>query len=148
MMTIWEIVLSIIVICTTVASIRLGLIGFQRFETRKVIAFITAPGWCFFAFIFLLWKIGDFARGESSPLPWVAFTESYLRHGLLNGLLSGAIVVIAELWLFWIPASLWIKKHSEADRTKQIMARAINLLSGALLTQVANPVYKFIIYIF
>ncbi len=148
MMTIWAIALSFFVICTALASLRVGLIGFRRFETRRAIGFLTAPAWCLFLIMFLPWQIGEFARGENSPLPWATFTEANLRHGLFDGLLSATIVSIVDLWLFWIPASLWIGKHSEADKTKRIMARVINVLSGALLAQVANPVYRLMNFVF
>lgn len=146
MMTIWAIVCSFFCICTALASFRVGLIGFRRFETAKVLRFLTAPAWCLFVFIFVFWQIGEFARGENSSLPWEAFTEARLQHGLFEGLLSATIVLIVDLWLFWIPASLWIHKHSDADGTKRIMARVINLLLGVVLSQVANPIYRLMNY--
>ena len=146
MMTIWGIVFSFCCICTALASVRVGLIGFRKFEARKAFRFVTAPAWCLFVFMFLPWQIGEFARGENSSLPWEAFSGAYLRHGFFEGLLSATIVLIVDFWLFWIPSSLWIHKYSQADTTKRIMARVINLLSGALLTQIANSIYRWMDY--
>lgn len=142
MMTLWAIVLSFIIICTILSSVRVGVIGFRKIEARKLIAFLTHPAWCLFMIMFLPWQMGEFARGENSPLPWEAFAKNSLRHGVFDGLLSAAIVIAVLLWLFWIPASIWINKNPEADKTKRIMARTINILLGLLLTQVANPIYR------
>lgn len=142
MMFIWTIVLSFLVFFTLLTSIRLGIEGIIKLPTGKLINFSTSPAWCFSLIVFLPMQIGEFARAENSPLPWEAFAQANFRHGFFDGVLTATIVLVVDIWLFWVPANIWINKYSYADATKRIMARIINLLLGLILTQVANPIYR------
>jgi hypothetical protein len=144
-MPIWSIILAVLVIFTLLASIRLGLEGIVKFPTGKLFNFSTSRAWCLSLFIFLPWKIGEFARAGNSPLPWEAFAQANLRHGLFEGILTATIVLLVNIWLFWVPANIWVNKYPNTDTTKRIMARIINLLLGLLLTQVANPIYSLLV---
>ena len=139
----WTFTLNGALLLTLASSFRLGLEGHIDFPEDKFFKFITAKGWCYSLFIFLPWHIGAFARGETSPLPWEAFKQESLRHGFYNGLLAASIVLLVDLWLFWIPANIWINKKNDIDKKHRTMARLINLLGGLLLTTLNNPIYKF-----
>ena len=141
---IWPLTLSIIHIFPLLASIRLGLEGFVKLPTGKFFNFLTHKAWCLLLIIILPWQIGEFARAENSPLPWKAFVQANLRYGLFDAIFVAIIVLLVDIWLFWVPANIWINKYANADATRKLMARIINLLLGLILTLVANPIYKFL----
>jgi low temperature requirement protein LtrA len=68
--------------------------------------------------------------------------EETEQHGVFNGLIYATMVIFVDLWLFWIPAHLWITNRKENDRTKRIMARLLNFFAGLLLSTAWNPIYR------
>ena len=138
----WEIFISFLVLFTLTASIRLGLKGYIKFPKNKVLNFITTSRWCYSLIIFIPWLLGEFARAEISAFPWIAFIQSSSKHGLYDRIFSGTIVLLVDLWLFWIPSNIWINKHEDIDKQKRIMVRIINLLVGLILITASNPIYK------
>lgn len=138
----WTIFCVVLTIGTFATSIRLSLLGYINFPRKGIIGWLTNTNWCYSLFLYLPAFVGEFARVETSPLPWRAFIQESSRHGTWNGLLMAVIVTLIDLWLFWIPAHLWIQEQENIDRTKARMARLINLLGGLLLTTGSNPIYK------
>ncbi|ODS30054.1 MAG: hypothetical protein SCARUB_04840 [Candidatus Scalindua rubra] len=62
--------------------------------------------------------MGEFGRNESSPLPWVAFVDSYSRHGISDAFLALIGVVIVDLWLFWTPSQIYKTSILELNHDK------------------------------
>jgi hypothetical protein len=140
----WSIILNSVLIFSLVSSIRLGLEGHVNFPACKILKFIAAKEWCYSLFLFLPWHVGAFARGETSPIPWVAFRQECWRHGFYSALLAAGIVLLVDLWLFWVPANIWINRNKEIDKKHRMVARLINLIGGLLLVTLDNPIYKFL----
>ena len=139
-----EIVFSFLILFALLASIRLGLEGFVRFSENGILEFVTHEGWCWILFLIMPMWIGMFGRSESSPLPWIEFAKGSSQNGFFDAIIGAAIVLLADFWLFWIPANIWINKHKDSDKIKRRMARIINFLLGLMLASVANPFYSFI----
>jgi hypothetical protein len=124
------------------ASIRMAIRGCEEHPKSIPLRLLTHPGWCFLLLAALPHLAGAFARCETSPIPWETFSMECSRHGFLNGLFAVIEVLTVDLWLFWIPAHLWIMGSKNGDRGKRIMARVINVLVGMLILTPANPVYR------
>jgi len=65
-------------------------------------------------------------------------------HGFNNGIFAACSVLIADLWLLWIPANMWINNRPHLNKQKRYIARVINLLIGLLLMTASNPAIKFL----
>jgi hypothetical protein len=137
----------ILILCTLATTIRLSLP--MRFRPPssdgkffKMIIIITHPGWCFALLLFMPWFLGEFARGETSPLPWVAFMDESYRHGFFSGLFTFLVVVLVDLWLFWTTANVWIYTRDNIDKEKARMARIINISVGLVFVTIGNPIYQ------
>lgn len=137
---------SAILVCFLLASLRMATAGLLPAPKNKLLAFATATGWaipiCFCVFL----MAGDFAQQAMSPLPWVAFQEENVNHGIFSGLLAATAVIIADLWLLWIPAHLYLDKHPDADKRTQWLVRALNATLGMLLLTPYNPIHNLIIW--
>ncbi len=138
--------LMFVITIVLIASLRYTLEGFVVMPQNHIFRALMHPGWFVFLIIILPMHMGEFARSEASPLPWVQFSTLMFRHGLADAFIGTAMVLITDLWLFWIPANLLVMYHPDMDRHKHIMARAINFLTGLLLATPANPIYKIIEY--
>jgi hypothetical protein len=138
---IWAIAIAGAAACTLFASVRVALVGFQRPEQNPILRMIAADAWCWFLLLLIPMTVGSFARGEVSSLPWVAFSESFTRHGLIDGVTQAAIMTTVDLWLLWIPAHIFTN-HPDADARTRGLARFLNLAVGLLLMAKANPLYQ------
>ncbi len=103
---IWQFAISILFVFTLLATIRLSFEGILSFPDNRVVHFISSPYWCF-TLIILIGLVGEFGRDESSPLPWVAFANSYSKHGISDAILALIGLVIIDLWLFWTPSQIY-----------------------------------------
>jgi hypothetical protein len=128
-----QVLLAAVLICTFLASLRIALVGLGHPPDRRALGFLTNDYWCLSLFIFLPWHAGSFARGETSPLPWVAYVESAARHGTADGLFAAVTVLIVEMWLLWIPAHSYIRNRPGLDQRTIILVRCLNLAIGLLL---------------
>lgn len=138
------------------ASVRLALIGWipsaqngsVKFLTRngqysfELLKLVTWKGWCLLSLVLIPMYVGEFARSEASPIPWIEFADEHARHGLANGLLSSFSVCAVDLWLLWIPVNIWVSRHPQLNKTTKTMARVINALVGLLLMTPNNPIYR------
>lgn len=102
----WQFAIWILLIFTLLATIRLSFEGILSFPDNRVVRIISSPYWCF-SLIILIGLVGEFGRNESSPLPWVAFANSYSRHGISVAIFALIGVVIVDLWLFWTPSQIY-----------------------------------------
>ena len=98
--------------------------------------------WILSLIVFLPWHLGAFARQEISPIPWIAFSEAYARHGLIDGIFSLVIVVVIDMWLLFIPAHSYIVNRPDLDGRTVVIARLLNLATGLLLMTPGNPLYS------
>lgn len=136
--------MGVVVPCTLFASIRLAIYGGPSHSANRILHLISRDEWCISLLFLLPMLVGDFARGETSPLPWVAFTIASARHGFIDGLLGFVLVLVAELWLLWIPAHLYVTNRPSLERRTVVFARCLNLAVGLLLLTPHNPIYALI----
>jgi len=143
----WIIIAVVLLGYTLLASIYLALDGFVYLPKQREI--IEYPAFWYPLIIaiifFVAWMTGDFGRGEISPLPWEAFMDT--KDGVFWSIFVASMVIIADLWLLWIPANIWIndqkvKISKENSDSLFFMARVINLLVGLLLMTENNPAIK------
>jgi hypothetical protein len=99
----------------------------------------------FFGFIMVNISIGEFYRGEISPVPWIAFSESFAKHGLFDAIYSFFTVLMTDLWLFWTPSHHFIMSKEKEERVNGIYIRLFNFAVGLLLTIPSNPIIRLII---
>jgi len=141
------ILIYILFFSTSIVSFHLSVKGFLRITYPRVFNSIQGAISTFsflYLFMILPMLLGSFARGEVSPLPWVRFVEQSLRHGFADGFFSALTVLIVDLWLFWIPANIWVNRNPQADNLAKVLARIINVLVGLILVQSGNPIYQFL----
>ncbi len=124
---------------------------FLRLPNTLCVAVVIFHIICFvICFGIMIGTIGMFARGEMSPLPWIAFNTA---HGLLDAFITIIIILTTDLWALWIPSQLWIgfvKKHKYeyfsmktlCTKPVFIMARIINILFGLLIISENNIIYR------
>jgi len=142
-----HLVVWVVTPCALAATIKYSLTGWVKFPENPILKIVSNEKWLFSLLLFVPWLVGDFARGETSPLPWITFKE-YSRHGASSGALIAIIVVIVDLWLFWVPAQIYNEQHSQEPVEQRRLVRAVNFLVGLLLTTAGNPIYRFLIYLF
>jgi len=125
-----------------VASVRVAIVGLGRRHRSSILRAVSADGWCWPLALVIPMMVGSFARGEVSCWPWVAFSVSYARHGIIDAVTEIGIVIAVDLWLLWIPAHAYLASHSEADSRTRYLARFLNLTVGLLLMSQGNIVYQ------
>jgi hypothetical protein len=131
----------LLAILAFLSSLKFTFMGDEELE-NKLINLITHPGWSFSMFAFIPMFLGQFARGEASPIPWIEFMNELSTHGFLNGLLAIILVTAVDLWLFWIPGHLYIKSNPEIDKRFKYAIRFLNIATGLLLVTENNPIYR------
>ena len=99
----------------------------------------------FIVFIMLVVQAGELARGEISPLPWEAFSISYRRHGIVDGLASFFLMVTFLLWALLIPGHLKASSIKLATGKRPSYLYVINILIGLLLVTPGNPIYRLLV---
>lgn len=99
--------IPISLICTLVATIRLSVEGYFKFPDYGWIRFISSPYWCICLVLYAGWTIGDFARNESSAIPWVEFINKYSEGDIFSAIFYSLKTIITDLWLFWTPAQIY-----------------------------------------
>jgi len=146
----WVLIISLLFLAYVLpVSIFLALDGFIRLPKQKELREeLNDFGYFFFLLLILIaivgMAVGEFYRNEISLLPWRAFIFVSKMHGFNNGIFAACSVLIADLWLLWIPANMWINNRPDLDKQKRYLARVINLLIGLLLMTASNPVIKFL----
>jgi len=146
----WVLIISLLFLAFVLpVSICLALDGFIRLPKQKELREdLNDFGYFFFLMLVLIAVVGmfviEFYRSEISPFPWRAFISVSKMHGFNNGIFAACSVLIADLWLLWIPANMWINNRPHLDKQKRYIARVINLLIGLLLITVSIPAIKFL----
>jgi MFS family permease len=99
----------------------------------------------FIVFIAFVMTVGQLARGEISPLPWEAFSVTYRRHGMVDGLTSFFLMVSFLLWALLIPGHLKASSRKLATGKRPSYPYFINILVGLLLVTPGNPIYRLLV---
>lgn len=86
--------------------------------------------------------VGEIARGEVSPLPWEAFSQSAMRHGTFDGVFAFVTSSITALWIFLVPGHLLADSIYKRDGKWPKYPYVINILVGLILSTPGNPVYR------
>ena len=138
-----QFIIWILAIVVFASSLKLALRGEEKIG-NDIINMLSHPGWSLLMFLFIPMYIGEFAREESSPIPWVEFMQEYTRHGIGNGLPSLLIVLSVELWLFWIPSKLYIDSNPKISKKFKYTIHFLNIAVGLILITPDNPIYNFL----
>ena len=128
-------------VCILFATVRMALVGLNNMPTNRFARFIGNDWWWVGAAFISLMFTGQFARGEALALPWQEFHKEAARHGNWDGVVSATIVFIVDLWLFWVPARIFVGKQPDEDRRVIYLAFALNIAVGLIFTSQDNPVY-------
>jgi hypothetical protein len=94
--------------------------------------------------LFIPWTVGEYSRGEISPLPWqVLFTK--WDGGSIDSF-AGAVfdslrVLVVNVYVLFVPAGYWIASHGDTSSRERYIARLINVLAGLLLLIPGSPVF-------
>jgi hypothetical protein len=70
----------------------------------------TWKGWYAVAAFNLLICVAGYGTGLDSPLPWRAALLSYRHGGTLEAILAGLSTTLADIWLLWMPANLFLAR--------------------------------------
>ena len=140
---IWLFIAYILTTLGFISSLRLSFLGYKKtgYELIDLVTHRNLGYFYFFIFV-PVYSIAGFGSGEVSPFPWIEFMESYTKFGLMDGMLSFVLVLITDLWLFWIPGNLEIKSTPEISKRYKVMIRFFNISVGLLLITPNNPIYK------
>jgi hypothetical protein len=159
--TLWGIIIWVVLICTLLATIRMGFVGLDRPSNYSIVNILSSEKWCMSLFLILPATAIDYGTNRLSPLPWTAFTAAAARHGVADGILSSLEVCITDLWLLWVPAQMYARdltlkmynfelKELEPEKVRSlihrqgILIRIINVLVGLLLMTPNNPMIALI----
>lgn len=138
------VLLSIGTVCTLLSSVRMAVARIDSVPSNRVVRIATSYWWSIGAVLIALVHMGDYARGEAFALPWHQFYREAARHGTLDGIVSATTVVIADLWLFWVPARIYVANQPDDDRRVRYLAIALNMALGLILTSPDNLIYRII----
>ncbi len=133
--------LSTVLYLATLASIRLAFAPSLKAPSSALWRRLSSPWWCLAFVLEVPILVGEFARGESSPLPWATFAMEASRNGIYSGIFAAIAVIGADLWLLWIPAHYAILRNPGRDDQWKWMLRGLNLVGGLLIMMPNNPVY-------
>jgi len=129
-----EVAIDAALVCTVACALRVSVVGLGHMPRNPIAKFVTHDNWSWAAWIMLLpWHIGDFVRGNESPLPWATFTEQLHKYGILDALAEAGMILTVDLWVLWIPAHGYCRDHPDLDKRVALMVRALNLTVGLLI---------------
>jgi hypothetical protein len=141
--TMFGAVVTVILIGVTILTLKLWIFGDKK-KFGKIGDAITHSGWSLALLLLIPWFLGDYGRGQTSPIPWRAFETAYSKHGFWDAIVVTAMVAVVDLWALWLPGALYIEGHAEFDKPTRILVRSLNLSVGLLLLTPHNPFYWFI----
>jgi hypothetical protein len=141
METLFDVLFAAAVGCTLLATLRIAVVGLGHMPANPVARVVSHDYWAAMLIMLLPWLVGGFARREISALPWVEFTNAHATHGIVDGILSVAMVLVVDLWLLWVPAHSYVTNRPDLDKRTATMARGLNLAVGLLLLTPHNPLY-------
>jgi hypothetical protein len=144
-----EVLVGVFFVVACIGSLAMAVTGqekhdrFRRFFERSSMLFIlTSVVSLMLGLGLVAVYSGQIARGEVSPLPWVAYEQAMLRHGVANGVLAFISTLIYNLWTLWIPGHLFANAQKTKYGQRPIYPYIINLLVGVILSVKDNPVYR------
>lgn len=139
--TILFVVAGIILVCFTATTFKLLIFGYDKSFRNEFVDGMTDGKWGAALLLFIPWFLGDYGRGQSSPLPWKAFQIAYDKHGVVDGIISCLMCITVDLWMLWLPGALYLESHRDVDKRTRILVRTVNLSIGLLLMTPHNPIY-------
>ena len=149
-----EVLVGVFYVVACIGSLAMAVTGqethdrFLRFFERSSILFILTYAVSLMLGLGLVAAYsGQIARGEVSPLPWLAYKQEMLRHGVANGVLAFISTLIYNLWTLWIPGHLFANAQKTKYGQRPVYPYIINLLVGVILSLKDNPVYQLLMYL-
>jgi hypothetical protein len=101
----------------------------------------------FFGFAIMLGYFGMIGRGEASILPWVAYRQEALQHGVFSGVFSCLVIVFYDLWAFWIPGHLFANHVKQKYGRRPAYPYIVNILMGILMAIENGPIYRLVMWL-
>jgi len=117
------------------SSIRLFFFSTETEMGNKIINIISHPGWLILVIIFLPVFVGFFYRGEwefSWTFFWIELTGN---NSLSTKILLVYGMIIVTLWLFILPAHIFLRNNSMKDFHTQFFIRGLNIIFALYCTE-------------
>ena len=135
-------VFFIAVLC--ICSSTLWILVFPLNESPKTAIgrFIFSVYWCFIFLVIIAGTLGEFARRETSPLPWRACQIGFERHGLAEAAFQFVIVSLVDLWIFVVPARIYSINVTSISNRERVLVYLLNIAFGLILVTPGNPIYN------
>jgi hypothetical protein len=138
----WKAVLTVFMFIfftgCSITTFKLAIFGDKR-KFGKIGDYLTNPIWGLALLLLIPMFLGEYGRGEVSPIPWTAFQVAYDRHGLWDGIFTSIAITVVDLWALWLPGALYLESHPEVDKRTYYLVRTVNILVGLLLLTAGNP---------
>ena len=143
--------LLLIPLLSMIASVAMLVITNKRIDER-IKPYLDTKKWILnlgsiiilIAWFLCLFKIGSLGRGETSPLPWEAFSRANSRNGLAEGFAQFFLTITFLLWAFLIPGHLKATSKKNATGSRPSYPYVINFLFGLLLVTPNSPLHRFL----
>ena len=151
----------LIVSCSFMSTIRKC---FKRFypvlnnSNNKLWNFLSNENWLIISFISSAMCIGEYARNQTSSLPWEVFTHRFYNHDFLTSIIPTINVLVTDIWIlfglaeFKIQSELKNISKQTNEYVKNEMMRSlndrktlyfvINIIFGLLLMTKHNLLYQ------
>lgn len=155
-----EILLLLCSVCCFLTVIRITFDNYydELKSENKLWLFMSHEYWLLPIIFLFAMKAGEYARGESSYIPWDEYHYSKIRHGEIDGWISFFVVSTVDILMFFGIAKYLLKEklekinyeHNEDIRLYLLRSfreykkfyYIINVMFGLLLISHDNPIYK------
>jgi hypothetical protein len=116
-------------------------LSIERHLWKKVGMYVFVLG----LFWIVLWYAGAVARGEQSPIPWIAFNQGGDSRDSLDRYFAMNACILFLLWAYIVPGHLYANAKKKKEGVRPRYPYAINILVGLLLSTEHNLVYRFLV---